>query len=132
MTALASPPPLAAPPAPRRSVLSGLLCAFAVALTAALPVVLLIAVPRFIAVFDDFDAELPTLTQLIVATPALPAVAFCLLLIVGLIVKEALLIGRRSVTIPLNVAVILLALLTGLLLFVGLWLPIAKSQYQVF
>jgi len=132
MTALASPPPLAAPPAPRRSVLSGLLCAFAVALTAALPVVLLIAVPRFIAVFDDFDAELPTLTKLIVATPALPAVAFCLLLIVGLIVKEALLIGRRSVTIPLNVAVILLALLTGLLLFVGLWLPIAKSQYQVF
>jgi hypothetical protein len=91
-------------------------------------VVLLVArafvIPKFAAVFSDFDAELPLLTRLIIVVPAWVWVLLFVVLFGTMIVKSVVLGPHRAVVIfDLLIAFVILPAICGLVIL-ALFLPL--------
>jgi len=97
----------------------------------ALFVIHALAVPRFIAVFNDYDTELPGLTIAIVSVPGNVAFVGYTLLIAGLIAKEFLPFINGKVRLTMNVVALFLGLVIFVVYLVGLFLPMIKLQQSV-
>jgi len=82
-------------------------------------------VPRFVDIFEDFDAELPALTILLLELPRV-AVVLCLLLwAVGLIAAEMLIRPFLPRVLIHGLSLLLISTATVLMIF-GLFLPLVR------
>jgi len=87
--------------------------------------VCLMVVPRMVATFEDFDAELPTLTRVILAIPSLGYVAGAML-VTGLLIAMHLIVRdpRVRLTVALATAVIVGGVVVGLIF--ALFVPFVR------
>jgi type II secretory pathway component PulF len=108
-----------------------------VAMASAVPAFLVLfvihalALPRFIAVYNDFDSDLPALTIAIVSVPGNVAFVGYSLLIASLIAKEFLPFINGKVRLTMNVVALFLGLVIFVVYLVGLFLPMIKLQQSV-
>jgi len=99
------------------------LYAIAIGLPGLIALVSFVGLPRCIAYFDDYDTQLPSLTILILKIPHIPLSFFCLFLIAALIFKEIKLKSQRSLTISMNLTVIVFSLLSLTIFLLAIWMP---------
>jgi len=109
--------------------LSGVLCALVVVTLLANAAAAFFVVPRFVTIFEDFDAELPTLTIALIESRAW-IVLISLLLAVLMAVKEAF-IRPPVAKLIINALVFGAALVLVPITIFGLFMPMVKLMQSV-
>jgi hypothetical protein len=85
---------------------------------------------KFVHIFEDFDTDLPALTELLVAIPNIVVIVLAMLAIGALIAKEVYV--RKPVTNLVINLVTALAVSAGFAVMVlALWLPLVKLIQSV-
>jgi hypothetical protein len=85
---------------------------------------------KFVHIFEDFDTDLPVLTELLVAIPNIVVIVLAMLAIGALIAKEVYV--RKPVTNLVINLVTALAVSAGFAVMVlALWLPLVKLIQSV-
>ena len=113
-----------------RSFKSRLSCTVAVAICALFAFELFKGIPRFAAIFEDFDTELPHLT-LFVIQMRIPLAAAWALVATALVVKEIALKHRRDITQRINVVVLAVTAIAMVIATFGLFLPLMNLFQSV-
>lgn len=109
---------------------SRLSCIAAVALCLLFAVAIFVAVPRFTAIFEDFDTAMPSLTLLVI-NARIPITIGFVVLAVALVIKEIALNHRRKLTLMINLAFLVA---TGMVLAIcsfGLVTPLITTMQSV-
>ncbi len=92
--------------------------------------VLLLVVPRFRGVFEDFDTELPWLTIQLIGTPGKIAAGLCVLAAVAL-VALAILARDKKVEILIGTVIGTLMMFAAAVTVIGVFLPLVKIIQSV-
>ena len=103
-------------------------CSFIVTLCVLLAITVILVVPRFVEVFEEFDSDLPTITVFFLQTK-IPIAASLVLVAMALLAKEVLLKQRNKLTHSINlIFVVLVGMMSGCMA-VSLILPL-KALFQ--
>ena len=86
--------------------------------------------PNMMRILEDFDAQLPTMTQLAMSVPTAGYLAGLLIVAAALVTKEVLAV-HPAVKLAANLVAGLLALAIGAFIYLALSMPITQLMQQL-
>ena len=105
---------------------SRLSCIVAVTLCLLFATAIFVAVPRFTAIFEDFDTAIPSLTLLDIRARIPLAIGF-MVLAVALVIKEIALGHDRKLTLSINLVFLIATCVVLAICSVGLVTPLITT-----